>query len=66
MLSVLLSAHCPPVPLKSLTSWHYTNQIIIIIIIIMIIIIIIIIIIINARQTYIINSIKNSSNMIEI
>ena len=32
MLSVLLSALCPPAPLKSLTFWHYTNQIIIIII----------------------------------
>jgi len=31
MLSVLLSAHCPPAPLKSLTFWRYTNQIIIII-----------------------------------
>ena len=34
MLSVLLSALCPPAPLKSLTFWRYTNQIIIIIIII--------------------------------
>jgi len=34
MLSVLLSTLCPPVPLKSLTFWRYTNQIIIIIIII--------------------------------
>ena len=33
MLSVLLSALCPPVPLKSLIFWRYTNQIIIIIII---------------------------------
>jgi len=33
MLSVLLSALCPPVPLKCLTFWRYTNQIIIIIII---------------------------------
>jgi len=33
MLSVLLSALCPPAPLKSLTFWRYTNQIIIIIII---------------------------------
>jgi len=32
MLSVLLSALCPPVPLKSFTFWLYTNQIIIIII----------------------------------
>ena len=32
MLSVLLSALCPPAPLKSLTFWRYTNQIIIIII----------------------------------
>jgi len=31
MLSVLLSALCPPAPLKSLTFWRYTNQIIIII-----------------------------------
>jgi len=30
-LSVLLSALCPPAPLKSLTFWRYTNQIIIII-----------------------------------
>ena len=30
MLSLLLSALCPPAPLKSLTSWRYTNQIIII------------------------------------
>jgi len=36
MLSVLLSALCPPSPLKSLTFWRYTNQIIIIIIIIII------------------------------
>jgi len=28
MLSVLLSAVCPPAPLKSLTFWRYTNQII--------------------------------------
>jgi len=33
MLSVLLSALCPPAPLKSLTFWRYTNQIIIFIII---------------------------------
>ena len=32
MLLVLLSALCPPAPLKSLTFWCYTNQIIIIII----------------------------------
>jgi len=36
MLSVILSALCPPAPLKSLTFWRYTNQIIIIIIIIII------------------------------
>ena len=29
----ILSALCPPAPLKSLTFWRYTNQIIIIIII---------------------------------
>ena len=34
--SNLLSALCPPAPLKSLTFWRYTNQIIIIIIIIII------------------------------
>jgi len=34
MLSVLLSTVCSPAPLKSLTFWRYTNQIIIIIIII--------------------------------
>ena len=34
MLSVFLSALCPPAPLKSLTFWRYSNQIIIIIIII--------------------------------
>ena len=34
MLSVLLGALCPPAPLKSLTFWRYTNQIIIIITII--------------------------------
>jgi len=28
-LSVILSALCPPAPLKSLTFWRYTNQIII-------------------------------------
>ena len=33
MLSVLLSTLCPPAPLKPLTFWRYTNQIIIIIII---------------------------------
>jgi len=33
MLLVLLIALCPPAPLKSLTFWRYTNQIIIIIII---------------------------------
>jgi len=32
MPAVLLSALCPPAPLKSLTFWCYTNQIIIIII----------------------------------
>ena len=32
MLSVLLSALSPPAPLKSLTFWRYTNQIIIIVI----------------------------------
>jgi len=32
MLSVLLSALCPPAPLKSLTFWRYTNQIVIVII----------------------------------
>ena len=35
-LSILLSALCPPAPLKSLTFWCYTNQIIIIIIIIIV------------------------------
>ena len=38
MLSVLLSALCPPAPLKSLTFWHYTSEIVIVIIIIIIII----------------------------
>jgi len=33
MLSVLLSALCPPAPLKSLTFWRYIIIIIIIIII---------------------------------